>query len=615
MPSALSGLATSAKLELVSRLFRGESQWWGSICLLVLCLQFLPLILLGADSYFLVHDNLDGTFVYLYNLVRGVPTPSEFGPAFENVMNGLPRSALRSDWNVTALLFRLPPHVAYIVNYIVTHTVGYFGMVILLQRHFLRSAADRSTVYLCALAFASIPFYSNLGVSISGQPFLLNSFLNILRRKDHLSDGLVIIAFPFYSGLVFAGSFVIVALSGLWIVDALKRKAGNGRYALAVLLLCALYLVIEHQLIDATFLSKPFVSHRTEFNRLSLGHGSSVADIARESGRLFWDGQYHAGAFPSVVIVFLLVFRVLVIKRIGNIQSTVWPLLAAICGISVFAGLYPLLAAGFGPKVGLLQMFRGERFYVLLPLLWTMLLFLTLSGLTKSQARRMLVFGAIGMHLWLVAGGNKEVVLNVKQLVDRPISEPNYREFFAGDLFKRIDAFIGVEKSEYRVVSIGMHPAVSQLNGFYTLDSYQNNYPLSYKHRFRRIIERELDKDNELRDYFDDWGSRCYVFSSELGMDFMVGEHLNMEIRDLELNSAELWNMGGRYVFSAAKILNSQKTGLRFIREFDDENSYWRVYLYMVMPPDDGRSEDVAMQARERRERDERVRVVAEGAT
>jgi hypothetical protein len=60
---------------------------------------------------------------------------------------------------------------------------------------------------------------------------------------------------------------------------------------------------------------------------------------------------------------------------------------------------------------------------------------------------------------------------------------------------------------------------------FHTLDGYWSNYPLSHKHAFREIIADELEKSPALKSYFDDWGSRVYLFNSYTGkkMDFRAG--------------------------------------------------------------------------------------------
>ena len=97
---------------------------------------------------------------------------------------------------------------------------------------------------------------------------------------------------------------------------------------------------------------------------------------------------------------------------------------------------------------------------------------------------------------------------------------PTFQEFYAEEHFKKSTNISGCRKAAYRVASIGLHPAIAQYNGFYTLDTYNNYYPLEYKHQFRKIIAAELDKKRTLRRYFDEWGGRCYIFVDELGKKY-----------------------------------------------------------------------------------------------
>lgn len=82
---------------------------------------------------------------------------------------------------------------------------------------------------------------------------------------------------------------------------------------------------------------------------------------------------------------------------------------------------------------------------------------------------------------------------------------------------QEIDDAIGRDKSTYRVAHLGISPAPSLMHGFYTVDGYSNNYSLEYKHRFREVIAEELEKNEEVRVYFDLWGNRCYLFNSITG--------------------------------------------------------------------------------------------------
>jgi hypothetical protein len=142
------------------------------------------------------------------------------------------------------------------------------------------------------------------------------------------------------------------------------------------------------------------------------------------------------------------------------------------------------------------------------------------------------------------------------------------------------------------VVSIGIHPGIAQYNGFYTLDVYSNIYPLEYKHKFRRIIEKELEKSEDVRRVFDDNAKRCYLLSAELhndkrrGLTFARGitkKQGHLKIKKLELNTAALKEMGGEYIFSAVEILNYAETGLSFEKAFETSASPWKIYLYKVI--------------------------------
>ncbi|KYD27383.1 hypothetical protein B4109_1511 [Geobacillus stearothermophilus] len=160
--------------------------------------------------------------------------------------------------------------------------------------------------------------------------------------------------------------------------------------------------------------------------------------------------------------------------------------------------------------------------------------------------------------------------------------EPTVKQFYAEKQFQEIKQYIGLPVSDYRVVSIGIHPAIAQYNGFYTLDTYNNFYPLSYKYEFRKIIERELEKSKTIRTYFDEWGGRCYIFTAELGKRYMFTKHSKKRLKNLQLNTEQLKKMGGRYIFSAVPIDNAAENGLVLDRVFTSDESAWTIYLYKV---------------------------------
>lgn len=160
--------------------------------------------------------------------------------------------------------------------------------------------------------------------------------------------------------------------------------------------------------------------------------------------------------------------------------------------------------------------------------------------------------------------------------------QPTFREFYSCLLFSDIKRYINKPLDSYRVVSIGIHPSIALFNGFYVLEAHLPNYSLEYKHKFRKIIEKELSKNRELRGYYDNWGCRCYVFVSELGPNYLVQKGKNIKIRNLELNTAVFEKLGGKYILSTAEIMNYRKNHLIFLKAFERDTSPWKIYLYEV---------------------------------
>ncbi|MDD4776015.1 MAG: DUF6044 family protein, partial [Syntrophomonas sp.] len=169
-------------------------------------------------------------------------------------------------------------------------------------------------------------------------------------------------------------------------------------------------------------------------------------------------------------------------------------------------------------------------------------------------------------------------------MVEKKSGSPTYREFFAEQQFQEIKEYIGRPQPDYRVVSIGIHPSISLYNGFYTLDGYASNYPLEYKHQFRRIIAPELEKSPFYRDYFDSLGgSRCYVFVEKLMYNSMMTKGSGIKIERLDIDTAQLKAMGGRYILSALEIENAGAIGLGLEKVFEHQDSAWKIYLYQVL--------------------------------
>src|SRR5699024_2285517 len=112
--------------------------------------------------------------------------------------------------------------------------------------------------------------------------------------------------------------------------------------------------------------------------------------------------------------------------------------------------------------------------------------------------------------------------------------------------------------------------------------TYNNTFPMEYKKEFRKIIEPELEKSPKLQNYYDTWGSRLYMYVSELGKQYMFSKHRERSVEELNIKTEALKDLGGGYGFSAVPIENAEKSGLTFERSFEMRGSPWRIYLYQV---------------------------------
>ncbi|KKI90937.1 membrane protein, partial [Bacillus sp. SA1-12] len=106
---------------------------------------------------------------------------------------------------------------------------------------------------------------------------------------------------------------------------------------------------------------------------------------------------------------------------------------------------------------------------------------------------------------------------------------------------------------------------------------------LTYKYKFREIIEKELTKNKTIRTYFDEWGGRCYIFTDELGKHYMFKKNSKKTLKNLELNMDAFKELGGLYIFSAVPIENAKENHLLLERTFQSDLSVWKIYLYKVL--------------------------------
>ena len=565
--------------------------YWALLALLVF---LLPGLVLGPHAYVLIHDCLDTEISLAWLLAREhLAFAYGRGVVLPEVMNGIPRNALRPGLSGTMLLFSVfqEPWAAYLAQQVLVRLGGLGAMYWLLRGYGLPGPGQRGLAAALALAWATLPVYSIYGLTVLGQPALLRAALDLRRgRGVGLALG-VCAAFPLWSSFVYVGPF-IAAVWGGWLLLGAGRGgravwAGVGRGTLGLALLLAVYVVVEWPLFYSLVFAKQFVSHREEFDYQRLVPQGLRAGL-KEAARFFWVGQYHASPFFRGVVVLALGLawrqtageeRRQLLRRAGGI-------LLAVAGLALFCGFAMQLAGHFQRQLPLLTAFNFNRFHFLFSLAWFGVLALSLRELPLGQpGAARLTYGLVGLQFLVALPLNEEYLNNLRILSGHPQADaPSYAAFVAPKLLGQVRSFLarqtGQPPSAYRVASLGLPPAVAQLGGFYTLDSNQNSYPLPYKHAFRSLIAGELAKSPALATYFDAWGNRCYVQAAELGRNYFIGKQPARTVQHFAFGAAAFKQLGGRYLLSAVRLENPAESGLRLLGVFDDSEAYWRLYLY-----------------------------------
>ena len=537
---------------------------------IVIILYYLPYFVFGEDAHILVHDNLDSNIAWIKILLSNNALFSSPLDKIKNVFNGLSVFQLYRSYDISLLLFKcFGIYFGYVINKLIVSFIGFWGIFLLLRSHFV---IELSSVYNyirvgVALVFSLLPFWS-FSATVMGLPFLLFAFLNFRNKSGGYFNFLIVVVFAFYSKFVLSGIFMLIVLSLIFLFDIFMRRSINWQFFIGLSVLSIAY-VISHFPLFYGFLFSETQSHRLEF----FSETTSFFSGAYQAIRLFVKGQYHA---HSVHLLFVFPVAISVMIWHKSFSKTIKLIFIFIVLTSLFYGFqYNSSTRQFVDYFMSLLPIQLQRFHILHPMLWYILLAVNLSWFAKRYNKLKVLIPCFLLLQFIYVVSFHEIWMNKK--------EPSFKEFYSEAMFNEIKLDIDRPLGSYNVISIGLHPAVAQYNGFYTLDGYFPNYPLDYKHDFREIIKEELEKNEKIRKYFDNWGSRCYVFSSELDKVYMYGKSNTKTISTLNYNWNKFLNMNGKYILSSVRININNQPQLKHIKTYKSNDSFWNINLYEVL--------------------------------
>ncbi|WP_162428388.1 DUF6044 family protein [Pontibacter pudoricolor] len=573
----------------------GSVLFWVGLAFIVLLFS-LPRILLGEDSYITIHDNLDSELVWKMIMTEGGKLIGD-NAVTQRVMNGFPSKLYPSQLNISVWFFLfLSPFWAYAVNEILVHAVAFIGMFLLLKKFILPAKEHTWIVLGVSITFAALPFYSVYGMSITGQPLLLYAFLTLLKKGHNWKSYAIIVLYAFYSSLPLTGFFILIVLAGWFIVDYYKQRTINRPFICGIILLGLCYVVTEHNLLYTMLLDSSYVSHRVDYIPENVA-SHDITELVHNTADSFVFGNYHAATVHRPVLIAAIIALFIAWRRkdyrsYGNIMM----LIAIALLLSLSYTIYKSFAlVELKNTIGIVKTFDFSRFFWFRPLMWFVAFALSLAVIARDTnwGKALATFCVLLQLAFCLKSTtqttnefNENRHLLMAKYFGAPRPEQNlsvtYKEFYSKQLFAEIKEYINKPQESYRVLSIGFHPSIAQFNGFYTLDGYQNNYPLEYKSQFRKIIGREIEKNDKWKSYFDGWGSRFYILPAELDNYYDNVKTKGARIKQLDIDTPAARSMGAEYIFSSIEIENAADNGMHLEKIFEHKNSPWKIYLYSI---------------------------------
>lgn len=605
------------------------------ICLVLgmvaMALTVVPNLILGENSIFTYHDQLDGEMIAYILQAKHLFA----GDTLPEFMGGMPKTALTLPAPICVLLFLGGHYFEVLLGLqLIGRIVGFAGMYLL-----ARGLTEKDLIAAGAgLLYGLLPFLPVYGLAQYGLPLLFWCALRLRKGKNLWFSYCYVALYGLASSLVLVG-FGVLGMGLLWLLFELwqcrrgriERKSVLGIFA-AWLLLLAIYVLENMSLLGSILgLGESVVSHKTEYALEIMSFGSTFMEYLLNGGqhsegyqRLLLSGILLAGMLGCLISVTEAERdkkegsgRRDGSKESGNagseetlVSESVLPvdyrclrcLLACVAWnlflvtVSALWSTEPVVA--LRGRLGELGAFQLDRLLWITPCLWYLAAacgaaFLVELWRNNRGTWRLLAGVGTVMFALIAAVTGVQILLggdiksNVQKLRNPDYALLSYKDYYAVGVMEQVRDFLTLETGKgqeaYRVVSLGIDPAAALYHGFYCLDGYSNNYDLAYKHAFCEVIAPELEKSEYLKAYFDDWGNRCYLFSAECPGYYTI-EKNGFYFQDYDVNAEALKRMGCDYLLSAAYIQNAEEQGLRLMNEtpFETEDSYYRIFVYEI---------------------------------
>jgi len=550
---------------------------------IIVIIIYSPILFLGKSSYITVDDFLDDTLIHRFLLkISGNIYSLNQELIIPNVLNGLRLKFIHGQFNVyNIFLLFFDSFWTYIINSIIVRIIGFISIFYFIKNNF---SLNRYFNFFISISFSLLPVYTSFGITVLGLPLLYNSFIIVAKSKNNILGYLGIVFYASYSLIQYSLPFVFISiiLALIYFKNYLIiKKVSYGLFIYSLVCLLFNFSLIETVISSAQL----DLTHRVLRYERQIELPSIPGMLFNFFHQLFFGSGKTNSLLISIPIILFSIIKLN--RRIAFVLSFIFFNLL----LSVF---HQHIVFYISPYFPILSSFDFSRIIQLNPFLFYLILIESFNNINSSKSY---ILGGLILiaQIFLNYFRNSEFVFNefkgvnysknylfnesnyIKSLFNRENDGPfwHFRDTFNGyyssELFNLIEKFIGKNKEEYKIISLGLNPSVTIFNGFHTLDGYFNNHSLKYHLEFEKIQNIELS-------------NKLFLTNNKLNsvcLNCTKTYEINNEF-NLKLNINQLKKLNCSYIFSTVKIKNDVELGIKFLKSFDHEDSSYIINLYKI---------------------------------
>jgi hypothetical protein len=528
------------------------------------CIYFIP----SQNHPIRVHDTFDGNFTSRHVLIQSghffSTNPNTIVPG---IMNGLPRGVFFRFTELTGLLmFFFGSLTGFSMTFILVRLIAFFGIFFFGKDHLNIPKSQIGVLLLVSVMFACLPVFVVHGTTVAGIPFLLWASYNLLKNQKEMISFLVILFFALWSNFVLVGFHITLVLGILFFIDSIKKKKVNRNTFLGITILVITYIFSDYMLFYLHGMDENYISSRSSFEReLGLNFNGVIGGAFTS----FFTGDYSTANYFGYL--FAPLFLWFAYKLCTERTDDKYSLDLIFFSITVLSAFFINLLdwkgmSLFYEKFSFANTFNFKRFTSILPgfffltvliatVKWNTVYSKWGTYFTSSLIVLLYVFIWRGNISYNNSGFNNTGIKIEGEEVT------TFNQFFDPSLYNSIKREMGKDSTS-NIIHFGLSPSPSKYAGIHVLDDYQGDYPKSYKIQFRKVIKKELEKSTDLKYYFDNWGARCYLYSSNSFKNTLAKKYGHPYEPKLEINTQQLKEMNCHYILSTILIGNAEELGI-----------------------------------------------------